>query len=66
MGSNFREPSNSKERIFICNQINFIKFNIFSFNKIIYKQDFGTPMDSILSLIISDLVLQDLEQLAII
>jgi len=37
----------------------------FSFNKIIYKQIFGTPMGSPLSLIILDLVLQDLEQLAI-
>jgi len=33
----------------------------FSFNHINYKQIFGTPMDSPLSPIISDLVLQDLE-----
>jgi len=37
----------------------------FSFKKIIYKQILGTPMDFPLSPIISDLVLQDLEQSAL-
>jgi len=37
----------------------------FSFNKIIYKQIFGTPMGSPLSPIVADLVLQDLETRAI-
>jgi len=36
-----------------------------SFNKIISKQVFGTPMSSPISLIISDLVSRDLEQIAI-
>jgi len=64
MGSNFREHTNSKERIFTGNKINFNSTS-FSFNRIIYKQVFGTPMGSPLSPIISDLVLQDLKQLAI-
>jgi len=38
----------------------------FAFKKIIYKQTFGTPMGSPLSPIIADLVLQDLEQSALI
>jgi len=37
----------------------------FYFNKIVYKQIFGTPMGSPLSPIIADLVLQDLETKAI-
>jgi len=37
----------------------------FSFNRIIYKQIFGTPMGSPLSPIVSDIVLQDLETLAL-
>jgi len=37
----------------------------FSFNKIIYKQVCGTPMGSHLSSVISDIILQDLEQMAI-
>jgi len=37
----------------------------FSFNGLFYKQIFGMPMGSPLSPIISDLVLQDLEQLAL-
>jgi len=34
----------------------------FKFNKKIYKQTFGTPMGSPLSLIVSDLVMRDLEE----
>jgi len=34
---------------------------VFTFNKVLYKQIFGTPMGSPLSLIIADLVMQDLE-----
>lgn len=37
----------------------------FIFNKIIYKQTFGTPMGSPLSPIIADLVMQDLEEKAL-
>jgi len=37
----------------------------FTFNKIIYKQIFGTPMGSPLSPIIADLVMQDIETKAI-
>jgi len=34
----------------------------FTFNNIIYKQTFDTPMDSSLSPIIADVVMQDLEE----
>jgi len=37
----------------------------FSFNKIISKQVFSTPMSSPLSPVISDLISRDLEQIAI-
>jgi len=37
----------------------------FTFNNIIYKQTFGTPMGSPLSPIITDIVLQDLEERAL-
>jgi len=37
----------------------------FKFNKIIYKQKFDTPMSSPLSLIIAEIVLQDLEKKAL-
>ncbi|XP_025261928.1 uncharacterized protein LOC112637139 [Camponotus floridanus] len=37
----------------------------FTFNNIIYKQTFGTPMGSPLSPIIADIVLQDLEEKAL-
>jgi len=37
----------------------------FTFNKIMYKQIFGTPMGSPLSPIIADIVMQDLEKSAI-
>jgi len=37
----------------------------FSFNKKIYKQTFGTPMGSLLSPLIADIVLQDIENKAI-
>lgn len=33
----------------------------FTFNRLIYKQNFGTPMGSPLSPVIADLVMQDLE-----
>jgi len=42
-----------------------LESTFFSFDKIIYKQIFGTPMGSPLSPIIADLVLQDLETKAI-
>jgi len=42
-----------------------LESTFFSFDKIIYKQIFGTPMGSPLSPIIADLVLQDLEMNAI-
>jgi len=50
--------------------INAIKFvvlesTLFSFDKIVYKHIFGTPMGSLLSPIIADLILQDLEIKAI-
>jgi len=41
-----------------------IKF-VLSFNKIIYRQTFGTPMGSPLSPVIADIVLQDLEEKAL-
>jgi len=37
----------------------------FTFNKIIYRQTFGTPMGSPLSPVIADIVLQDLEEKAL-
>jgi len=37
----------------------------FTFNNIVYKQIFGTPMGSPLSPVIADLVMQDLETVAI-
>jgi len=37
----------------------------FSFNNVIYRQNFGTPMGSLLSPIIADLVLRDIESRAI-
>lgn len=39
-----------------------LKSIFFKFNYRIYKQTFGTPMDSPLSSIIADIVLQDLEK----
>jgi len=42
-----------------------LESTFFTFDKIIYKQIFGTPMGSPLSPIIADLVLQDLETKAI-
>lgn len=43
-----------------------LDFTYFTFNKINYKQIFGTPMGSPLSPIIADLVLQDLEETALV
>jgi len=37
----------------------------FKFNNKIYKQNFGTPMDSPLSPVIADIVMQDLEKRAL-
>jgi len=42
-----------------------LNFTYFLFNNVTYKQVFGTPMGSPLSPVISDIVLQDLEQKAI-
>lgn len=59
-----------KETTFLLNKfiiaISFIlSSTYFTFNNIIYKQTFGVPMGSLLSLIIADLVLQDLENKAL-
>lgn len=46
--------------------VNFVlSSTYFKFNDCIYKQIFGTPMDSPLSPIIADLVLQDIEERAL-
>lgn len=42
-----------------------IESTFFSFNNVIYKQIFGTPTGSSLSPILADIVLQDLEELAL-
>lgn len=37
----------------------------FGFNNVVYKQTFGTPMESPLSPILADLVMQDVEEVAL-
>jgi len=58
---NCKIPNNE----FILSLKMILKSTYFSFNNVIYKQNFGTPMGSPLSPIIADLVLRDIESRAI-
>jgi len=58
-----RNTAISKEEF--IRAIKLFESTFFSFNKIVYKQIFGTPLGSSLSPIIADLVLRDLETKAI-
>ena len=61
MGLHFGEDSISKNEFIIA--VRFIlDSTFFAFNNRNYKQVFGTPMGS--SLIIADIVMQDLEEIA--
>jgi len=42
-----------------------VNSTFFTFNNKIYKQVFSTPMDSPLSPILADIVLQDIEEVAL-
>jgi len=41
--------------------LNFLASTFFTFNNVIYKQTYDTPIDALLSPIIADIVMQDLE-----